>query len=64
MDIEKAIQQKGLTRENYLFHLDEMTDQEITYMLDLDEGKALMDERRAAMPNETDRSWAEFLRYH
>lgn len=64
MDIEKSIQARGLNLDNYLEHLDEMTDEEITYMLDLDEGKALMDERRAAMPNETDRSWAEFLRYH
>jgi hypothetical protein len=63
MDIEKAIQQKGLTLDNYLFRLDEMTDEEITYMLDLDEGKALMDEARAAQPNLSDRKRAEFMRY-
>lgn len=63
MDIEKSIQARGLNLDNYLEHLDEMTDEEISYMLDLDEGKALMDEARAAQPNLSDRKRAEFMRY-
>lgn len=34
--VEKSIKAKGLTQDNYLQHLDEMTDEEITYMLDMD----------------------------
>lgn len=53
---------RGIVQENWLDHLDEMSDSEITLMLDLTEGKAYMDEDRKAYPKMSDRTRAEFLR--
>ena len=61
-NIEKSIKAKGLNLDNYLQHLDEMTDEKITYMLDQEPGKVRLDEERKARPEITDRSRAEFLR--
>ena len=60
--IEAAIKAKGLTLDNYLQHLDEMTDEEITFMLNQEPGRKRLDEERKARPDITDRSRAEFLR--
>ena len=61
-DVASSIQAKGLTLDNYLQHLDEMTDEEITYMLNQEPGKERLDEERAADPSITDRTRAEFMR--
>ena len=60
--IATTIKAKGLTLDNYLWHLDEMTDEEITYMLDQEPGKEQLDEERKAQPNISDRTRAEFYR--
>ena len=56
------LKSRGITQDNFPWKLDEMSDPEITLMLDLTEGKAYMDEDRKAYPNESDRTRAEFLR--
>lgn len=56
------IRAKGLTMDNYLDHLDEMTDEEITYMLNQEPGRKRLDEERKADPSISDRTRAEFLR--
>lgn len=56
------IRAKGLTMENYLDHLDEMTDEEIAFMLNQEPGRERLDEERRADPSISDRTWAEFLR--
>ena len=61
-NIEASIKNKGLTMDNYLQHLDEMTDEEITFMLNQEPGRERLDEERKARPSITDRSRAEFLR--
>jgi hypothetical protein len=62
MDIEKSIQTRGLNLDNYLERLDEMTDEEITYMLNQEPGREKLDEERAACPEISDRTRAEYLR--
>ena len=61
-DLQASIKAKGLTPDNYLWHLDEMTDEEITYMLDQEPGKERLDEERKAQPEISDRTQAEFYR--
>lgn len=61
-NLEASIQAKGLTPDNYLQHLDEMTDEEITHMLNQEPGRKRLDEERKAWPSLSDRSRAEFLR--
>jgi len=58
----RELNERGITRDNYHLHLDEMTDSEITAMLDWTEGKEYMDEMRKAYPQQTDRTYAEFNR--
>ncbi len=62
LNVEDSIKKKGLTLDNYLQRQDEMTDEEITYMLNQEPGRARLDEERKAWPSITDRSRAEFLR--
>ena len=57
--------QKRLEKEaqdNWLQHLDEMTDEEITERLNQEPGRERLDEERRASPDITDRTRAEFLR--
>ena len=56
------LNKRGITPDNFPWELDRMTDEEITFMLDLTEGKAIMDEMRKAQPEQTDRQYAEFIR--
>ena len=56
------LSQRGITKGNYHLHLNEMSDQEITIMLDITEGKANMDSIRRAYPKQTDRTYADFIR--
>ena len=56
------LKKRGITPENFPWELDQMTDQEITFMLDLTEGKGMMDDMRRAQPEQTDRQYAEFIR--
>ena len=51
-----------INENNWLLRLSEMTDEEISAMLDKTEGKALMDEMRTSDPKHSDRSYAEWLR--
>lgn len=60
--LPEQIRAKGLTMDNYLDHLDEMTDEEITYMLNQEPGRELLDAQRRADPSISDRTHAEFLR--
>ena len=60
----EELKQRGIKKGNFHLHLDEMTDEEITVMLDLTEGKAYMNEVRNAYPKQTDRTYAEFIRDH
>lgn len=60
--VEASIKAKNLTMDNYLDHLGEMTDEEITYMLNQEPGRKRLDEERRARPDITDRTRAEFLR--
>lgn len=60
--LPEKIRAKGLTMDNYLDHLDEMTDEEITFMLNQEPGRERLDEERKADPSISDRTWAEFLR--
>lgn len=58
----RDLEKRGITEENYHLHLEEMSDQEISAMLDLTEGKSVMEEQRKAQPSLTDRRLAEILR--
>ncbi len=60
--VEASIKAKGITRENYPWRTDEMTDEEITYMLKLDEGEANYRELHKAHPKTVDREYVEFMR--
>lgn len=60
--IESSIKAKRLTRDNWLNHLDEMTDEEITYMLDREPDAVRIAEERKAQPEISDRTTAEFMR--
>ena len=61
--LEKAsLQRKGVTQENWLQHLDELTDEEITSLLDREPNRGQLDEEREARPDISDRTRAEFLR--
>lgn len=60
--IEASIKAKRLTRDNWLNHLDEMTDEEITYMLDREPDAVRIAEERKAQPEISDRTTAEFMR--
>ena len=56
------LKKRGITQRNWLRHLDEMTDEEITYMLDHEPNAAEIAEARKAQPNISDRTMAEFMR--
>lgn len=60
--IEASIKAKRLTQDNWLNHLDEMTDEEITYMLDREPDAVRIAEERKAQPEISDRTTAEFMR--
>lgn len=58
----KRFTDRGINQDNWLWHLDELTDGEITFLLDRELGKAKLDEERKADPNISDRTYAEYLR--
>ena len=60
--IRERLRARGITQENWLRHLDQMTDQEITVMLTREWGKARLEEDRKAYPHTTDRARAEYER--
>ena len=60
----KELEERGITQENWLDHLDEMSDPEITAMLDTEPGwKKRLDEERKAQPSISDRKRAEGMKY-
>ena len=61
-NLEASIELKGLTQDNWLDHLDAMTDEEITYMLDREPDAKRIAEERKAQPSLSDRTRAEFRR--
>ena len=61
-NLEASIKLKGLTQGNWLEHLDEMTDEDITFMLDKEPDAKRIAEERKAQPSLSDRTRAEFLR--
>ena len=58
----EALKERGILFNNYLSHLDEMKDEEITAMLNLEPRRKSLDEARKARPSLTDRMWAEGMR--
>ena len=56
------LKKRGITQRYWLWHLDEMTDEEITYMLDHEPDAAEIAEERKAQPDISDRTRAELLR--
>ena len=56
------LRKKEINERNWLRHLDEMTDSEITYMLEQQPGKDGLDRNRKDHPEIPDRIRAEFLR--
>ena len=58
----KLYESRGISQANWLQHLDEMTDEEITFFLDREPGKERLDEERRARPSISDRTRAEFMR--
>ena len=60
----KELSERGITKNNWLEHLDEMEDSEITAMLNIDSGvsRKRLDEERKAQPDLTDRMYAEGMR--
>ena len=57
------LKKRGITQENWLQNLDNMSDSEITEMLNLRPFRKRLDEERKAQPSLTDRDRAECLRY-
>lgn len=53
---------RGINPENWLWHLDEMTDREISYMLEQEPGVGRLNEERLIYPCWKDRLHAEFIR--
>lgn len=63
--IREKLRARGITQKNWLQHLDDMTDQEITIFIDAEVGpKELkkLNEQRKARPSITDRMRAEGMR--
>ena len=59
----RDLEKRGITRENWLDNLDQMTDSEITVMLNLRPDKKILDESRKASPSISDRNRAEAMKY-
>ena len=59
----ESFAKKGINQENWLDHLNEMTDREISYMLDQEPGIGKMNEMRHVYPEMDEREYAEFKRY-
>ncbi len=60
----EELEAKGINQSNYLLHLEELTDRQITRFLDREQGWKRLESVRAALPNIPDRVWAEQLRNH
>lgn len=60
----RELQERGITQENWLNHLDEMTDEEITPMLNREVKGMLpsLEAARKARPEITDRERAETMK--
>lgn len=61
MDMLESLKSRGITQKNFPWKLDQMSDEEVTFMLDREPGKEQLDTMRKD-PVFSDRSWAEFLR--
>lgn len=59
--IGEPLEKRGIDKNNWLWKLDEMTDREISYMLDQEPARGRRDEERIACPEMTDRTRAEFM---
>lgn len=53
---------EAITQENWLQHLDELTDEQITEFLNQRPGRKRLEAERKADPNISDRTRAEYLR--
>ena len=60
--IGEPLEKRGINLENWLRHLDEMTDREISYMLDQEIGTGRREEDRIVHPEASEREYAEFMR--
>ena len=59
----RELSERGITQDNWLNHLKEMSDEEITAMLDIDPRHKMWEDSRRANPEITDRQRAEGLYY-
>ncbi len=57
------LEKRGINQENWLWRLDEMTDREISYMLDQEPGIGRRNEGRIVHPEASEREYAEFMLY-
>ena len=60
--IGAPLEERGINQDNWLRHLDEMTDREISYMLDQEPGIGRRNEGRIVHPEASEREYAEFKR--
>ncbi len=56
------LEERGINLDNWLKRLDEMTDREISYMLDHEIGMGRRNEERVIHPETSERGYAEFMR--
>lgn len=52
---------RGITQEDWPWHLDQLTYEEVTFMLNREPGRKQLDTMRKS-PAFSDRAWAEILR--
>ena len=60
--IGRSLVERRVNPRNWLQHLDEMSDMEISYMLEQEPGIGRLNEERMARPDVTDRQYAEGMR--
>ena len=60
--IGAPLEERGINPDNWLQHIGEMTDREISYMLDQEPGTGRRNEERIVHPESSDRELAEFMR--
>lgn len=58
--IAESLKARGIYKANWEFYLDDMTDEEITYMLNKERGVFLINEDRELRPDVSDRERAKW----
>ncbi len=60
--IDGPLEKRGINPDNWLQNIDEMSDREISYMLDQEPGIGRRNEERIVYPESSEREYAEFMR--